>query len=73
MGGFSADGDTQVLGGDQSTNEFAVFYLKDNKVVAADAVNSPREFRVAKQLYGKEVDPAVLADPEADLKTLIKR
>jgi 3-phenylpropionate/trans-cinnamate dioxygenase ferredoxin reductase subunit len=73
MVGFSADGDTQVLRGDQSTNEFAVFYLKDNKVVAADAVNSPREFMVAKQLYGKEVDPAVLADPEADLKTLIKR
>lgn len=73
MVGFSADGDTQVLRGDQAANEFAVFYLKDGKVVAADAVNAPREFMVAKQLYGVEVDPAVLADPETDLKTLIKR
>ena len=73
MVGFSADGDTQILRGDKSANAFAVFYLKGNTVVAADAVNSPREFMVCKQLYGKEVDPAVLADPDSDLKTLIKR
>lgn len=73
MVGFSSDGDTQVMRGDQAANEFAVFYLKDNKVVAADAVNAPREFMVAKQLYGVEVDPADLANPETDLKTLIKR
>lgn len=73
MVGFSSDGDTQVLRGDQAANEFAVFYLKDGKVVAADAVNAPKEFMVAKQLYGQEVDPAALADPETDLKTLIKR
>jgi 3-phenylpropionate/trans-cinnamate dioxygenase ferredoxin reductase subunit len=73
MVGFSADGDTQIMRGDQAANQFAVFYLKDNKVVAADAVNSPREFMVSKQLYGQEVDPAALADPDTDLKTLIKR
>tara|TARA_R110002072_G_scaffold64_6_gene386 strand:- start:26087 stop:27298 length:1212 start_codon:yes stop_codon:yes gene_type:complete len=73
MVGFSADGDTQILRGDKSANAFAVFYLKGNTVVAADAVNSPREFMVCKQLYGKEVDAAVLADPDSDLKTLIKR
>ncbi len=73
MVGFSSDGDSQVLRGNQAANEFAVFYLKDGKVVAADAVNAPKEFMVAKQLYGQEVDPAVLADPETDLKSLIKR
>ena len=72
MVGFSADGDTQVVG-DKVANEFAVFYLKDGKVVAADAVNAPREFMVAKQLYGVDVDPADLENPETDLKTLIKR
>ncbi len=71
MVGFSADGDTQVLRGDMASNEFAVFYLKDGKVVAADAVNSPKEFMICKQLIGKEVDAAALADPEADLKSLI--
>jgi hypothetical protein len=40
-------------------------------VVAADAVNSPKEFMICKQLIGKTVDPEVLADPEADLKSLL--
>ncbi len=72
MVGFSSDGDTQILRGDKEANQFAVFYLKDGAVVAVDAVNSPREFMVCKQLYGKQVDPEALADPETDLKTLIK-
>lgn len=71
MVGFSADGDTQVLRGDMDANVFAVFYLKDGKVVAADAVNSPKEFMICKQLIGKAVDAKALADPETDLKTLL--
>ena len=71
MVGFSADGDTQVLRGDMASNAFAVFYLKDGKVVAADAVNSPKEFMLCKQLVGKNADPEVLADPESDLKALL--
>ena len=71
MVGFSADGDTQVLRGDMASNAFAVFYLKDGKVVAADAVNSPKEFTLCKQLVGKNADPEVLADTEADLKALL--
>ncbi|HKI75409.1 MAG TPA: oxidoreductase C-terminal domain-containing protein, partial [Pseudomonadales bacterium] len=71
MVGFSADGDTQVLRGDKDAEQFAVFYLKDGKIVAVDAVNSPREFMVGKQLYGKPVDVDKLADPETDLKSLM--
>jgi 3-phenylpropionate/trans-cinnamate dioxygenase ferredoxin reductase subunit len=52
-------------------NQFAVFYLKDGKVVSVDAVNSPKEFMVCKQLYGKTVDPSVLADTDVELKTLL--
>lgn len=72
MVGFSSDGDTQVIRGDMDANAFAVFYLRDGKVVAADAVNSPKEFMICKQLIGKPVDAAVLADPEADLKSLLR-
>ncbi len=71
MVGFSGDGDTQVVRGDMAANQFAVFYLKDGAVVAVDAVNSPREFMVCKQLYGKQVDAQALADPETDLKSLL--
>ena len=71
MVGFSADGDSQVLRGDIDTHQFAIFYLKDGKVVAADAVNSPKEFMLCKQLVGNPADPAKLADPETDLKSLL--
>ena len=44
---------------------------KDGKVVAADAVNSPKEFMICKQLIGKPVDAGQLADPALDLKSLL--
>ena len=71
MVGFSADGSSQVVRGDMADNKFAVFYLADGKVVAADAVNSPKEFMVCKQLIGKHVDQALLADADSDLKELL--
>jgi 3-phenylpropionate/trans-cinnamate dioxygenase ferredoxin reductase subunit len=71
MVGFSADGNREVLRGDMASNQFAVFYLNDSTVVAADAVNSPKEFMLCKQLVGKSVDADVLSDPAADLKSLI--
>ena len=71
MVGFSADGDSAVVRGDMDANQFAVFYLKGGAVVAADAVNSPKEFMICKQLIGKPVDAAVLADLTADLKSLL--
>jgi len=73
MVGFSADGDTQIVRGDMANHRFAVFYLKDGAMVAADAVNSPKEFMICKQLIGKNVDPATLADPTIDLKSLLGR
>ncbi len=71
MVGFSADGDEQVVRGNMAENEFAVFYLKAGAVVAADAVNSPKEFMVCKQLVGRQVDAAKLADATTDLKELL--
>jgi 3-phenylpropionate/trans-cinnamate dioxygenase ferredoxin reductase subunit len=71
MVGFSADGNREVLRGDMASNQFAVFYLRDNTVVAADAVNSPKEFMLCKQLVGKEADATVLADSTSDLKSLL--
>ena len=71
MVGFSADGDQQVVRGNMAENQFAVFYLNEGKVVAADAVNSPKEFMICKQLVGKAVDVDALANPESDLKALL--
>ena len=71
MVGFSSDGSSSVRRGDADNLQFAQFYLRDGAVVAVDAVNSPKEFMVAKQLYGKVVDPARLADPDTDLKEIL--
>jgi len=71
MVGFSSDGDSQLLRGNMATNQFAMFYLRNGAVVAVDAVNSPKEFMICKQLIGKQVDPLALADPAVDLKSLI--
>ena len=71
MVGFSADGNREVVRGDMASNQFAVIYLKDNTVVAADAVNSPKDFMLCKQLVGKEADAAILEDSSIDLKSLL--
>jgi 3-phenylpropionate/trans-cinnamate dioxygenase ferredoxin reductase subunit len=73
MVGFSSDGDTEVVRGKMVDNCFAVFYLRAGAVVAVDAVNSPREFMICKQLIGRQVDPEMLADPQTDLKALLQR
>ncbi len=71
MVGFAADGDTQVLRGDMQSNKFALFHLRDGCIVAVDAVNNPREFMTGKRLFGQPVDPAVLADDNADTRELL--
>ena len=71
MVGFAADGDTEVLRGDQASNSFAVFHLKDGAIRAVDAVNSPKEFMICRRLIGREVDAGALANPETDLKSLL--
>ena len=71
MVGFSSDGERQVVRGDTATTQFALFYFDAETLVAADAVNSAREFMVARQLVGKRVDSAQLADPAVELKEIL--
>lgn len=72
MVGFSSDGEESVVRGDKSTNRFAVFHLKQGRVVAVDAVNSSKAFMLGKRLYGKSVDAAALADESLELKSFLK-
>ncbi|WP_171178895.1 NAD(P)/FAD-dependent oxidoreductase [Ruegeria sp. HKCCD8929] len=58
--------------GEGLTNSF--WYYKGGQLVAVDAMNDPRAYMVGKRLIdmGKNADPTVVADPEADLKPLLK-
>ncbi len=50
------------------------WYYKGDQLIAVDAMNDPRAYMVGKRLIdaGKTADPAIVADPEADLKPLLK-
>ncbi len=73
MVGVSSGYDQLVVRGDPTTQRnFAVFYLKDGRLIAADTVSRPQDFMLAKKLVaaGAVVDPAQLADEAVALKTL---
>lgn len=50
------------------------WYYTGDQLVAVDAMNDPRAYMVGKRLIdmGKSADKTVVADPEADLKPLLK-
>lgn len=50
------------------------WYYKGDALIAIDAMNDPRGYMVAKRLIesGKTADPDLVADPETDLKLLMR-
>ena len=68
------DDDDFVLRGSREEGKFAVFALRDGILTAVNACNSAQEYVVGMRLIGmnKAVDPAVLSNPETNLKELLK-
>lgn len=73
MVGLSESFERLVLRGDPATDSFSAFYLKGDKVLAADTVNRPQDFIAAKRLVaeGIAVADAQLADDSRPLKELL--
>ncbi len=73
IAGLSQGFDDTVIRGDPAQRSFACCYLRDNLLIALDAVNSPRDFMQAKNLVAerKPVDRSRLADPAVALKDLV--
>lgn len=74
MVGISTGFDQLVLRGDPATQRnFAAFYLREGRLLAADAVSRPQEFMFAKKLVAENavVDPAKLADESVPMKSLM--
>lgn len=69
IAGLSTGYDQVVLRGDPLHGKFACFYLLRGRLIAVDAINSPREFMRSKRLIAEKVsvDPSVLQDPDGDL------
>jgi 3-phenylpropionate/trans-cinnamate dioxygenase ferredoxin reductase subunit len=54
--------------------QVSFWYYSGDQLVAVDAMNDPRAYMIAKRLIeaGKTADKALVADPEANLKPLLK-
>ncbi len=65
--------DELVIRGSPEQKKFAVWYLKDGKAIAVDAVNDAISFAMGKKLIMAEtpLDPAQLADVSVNLKELV--
>jgi 3-phenylpropionate/trans-cinnamate dioxygenase ferredoxin reductase subunit len=70
IAGYAFDVDQILLRGDPASAKFAVFHLKGDQVQSVEAINSPPEFMMGKQLIGnrKPIDKARLADPSISMK-----
>ena len=73
IAGLSQGYDDIVIRGDiEASRSFAAFYFKGERLLAVDAVNSPREFMLARMSLSKgmTLDKTLLADAEMDLKQI---
>lgn len=70
IAGLPFDADRVLLRGDPATAKFAVFHLKGDQVQAVEAINSPPEFMMGKQLIAnrKPVNLERLADTSVSMK-----
>lgn len=71
--GMSAGYDQVIIRGNPADRSFAAIYLDaDNRLIAVDAISSPREFMSAKKLIpaGARMDPATVSDTSVPFKEL---
>ena len=72
IAGLNTGHDRVVLRDTGDTRSF--WYFKGDQLLAVDAINAPRDYMVGKRLIeaGKSPQAEILADPDTDLKALLK-
>ncbi|RPI14148.1 MAG: pyridine nucleotide-disulfide oxidoreductase [Lysobacterales bacterium] len=72
IAGLSQGYDRTVVRGEPESGSFALYYYARGELLAVDAVNSARDFMTGRRWIAerRHPDPARLADPTVDLKTL---
>jgi 3-phenylpropionate/trans-cinnamate dioxygenase ferredoxin reductase component len=73
IAGLSTDYDDVIIRGNPADRSFACLYLKDSRLIATDAVNSPKEFVQSKALIASRmrISRDRLADSDIQLKDLL--
>ncbi len=72
IAGLGTGYDTIVTRPSEGSTSF--WYFRGDALIAVDAMNDPRAYMIGKRLIeaGKTADKALVADPESDLKALLK-
>jgi len=72
IAGLSEGYDNVVIRGNPAERSFSCLYLKENCLIAVDAINAPRDFVQSKELIARraKIDPSLLTDPTTALKDL---
>ena len=70
IAGYNFDSVQSLVRGDPASGHFAIFHLKGDQVQAVEAINSPPEFMMGRQLIGsrRPVDKQRLADTSVSMK-----
>jgi 3-phenylpropionate/trans-cinnamate dioxygenase ferredoxin reductase subunit len=70
IAGYAFDVDEVLVRGDPASAKFAVFHLKGDLIQSVEAINSPPEFMMGKQLIlgRKPISKQRLADPSVSMK-----
>lgn len=73
--GLQEGHDRLVMRGDPASRRFACYYLKNDRLLAVDAVNSPADFIFARKIAGRQLslDIDTLGAATTDLKQLAER
>ncbi len=73
IAGLSAGYDDVVVRGNPADRSFACLYLKDSRLIATDAVNSPKDFVQSKALIAAQtrINFDMLANTDVQLKELL--
>jgi 3-phenylpropionate/trans-cinnamate dioxygenase ferredoxin reductase subunit len=72
IAGYAFDVDEILVRGDPASGKFAVFHLKGDQLQSVEAINSPPEFMMGKQLIlsRRPLDKARLANPAVSMKQI---
>lgn len=69
IAGISTGYDRVVLRGNPAERQFAAYYLRNGRLIAVDAINSPKDFLLGKRLVAERAAPSPqrIEDTAADL------
>ena len=73
IAGMSQDYDKTIIRGDPDSRSFSCLYLNDNRLIAVDAINRPKDFIQSKKLIANHavINPTLLVDSNIELKNMV--